>query len=73
MLRDEFQEDVVIKTGGKVHITQEREIHYDHIVSLADNGINDVSNLQISCQLCNLNKNKKSTTSTRYQQWYEMK
>lgn len=57
--------------SGTIHITGDREIHYDHIISLANNGINDVSNLQLSCQQCNLKKHKKNVTSTQYQQWYE--
>jgi hypothetical protein len=58
--------------SGIMHITEDREIHYDHIISLDSHGINDVSNLQLSCQQCNLKKNKGSITSIRYQQWYEL-
>jgi hypothetical protein len=56
--------------SGTFHVTEDREIHYDHIISLADNGINDVSNIQLSCQQCNLKKSKDGDTSIKYQQWY---
>lgn len=57
--------------SGITRVPAEREIQYDHIIALANNGINDISNLQLSCQQCNLEKNKKNITSTLYQQWYE--
>ena len=45
--------------------------HYDHIVSLAEGGINDVTNLQLLCSACNLKKGRRLLpTSTRYQAWY---
>jgi len=44
---------------------------YDHIVPIAGNGLNDISNLQLLCSSCN---NKKSAdpskTSTNYEKWY---
>lgn len=58
--------------SGTVHITESREVHYDHIISLDRHGINDVSNLQLSCQQCNLKKSNNNSTSFRYQQWYEL-
>lgn len=58
--------------SGTVHITENKEIHYDHIVPLCDNGLNDVSNLQLACQECNLRKSGKGMTSNQYQQWYDM-
>ncbi len=58
--------------SGTIHITENREIHYDHIIPLANDGMNDVSNLQLSCRECNLKKRDNSLTSTKYQQWYEM-
>jgi len=57
--------------SGTVRIPDDREIHYDHIVPLEDNGVNDISNLQLSCQDCNLTKNKDTETSSLYQLWYE--
>ena len=59
--------------SGTIHITGDREIHYDHIISLDAGGMNDVSNLQLSCQKCNLEKSSMSDTSVHYQQWYDMK
>jgi len=59
--------------SGTINITEDREVHYDHIVSLGNNGMNDISNLQPSCQKCNLKKSKGSKTSTYYQQWYKLK
>lgn len=45
--------------------------HYDHIVPLAQGGLNDVSNLQLLCSTCNLKKNKiHIITSDYYESWY---
>ncbi|MDT4288003.1 HNH endonuclease [Methylomonas sp. MO1] len=45
--------------------------HYDHIIPLAEGGINDVTNLQLLCQACNLSKGKRRlATSNKYQAWY---
>ena len=47
------------------------EKNYDHIVPLAQGGINDVSNLQLLCKECNAKKqDKNSDTSTYYQNWF---
>lgn len=59
--------------SGTLHITGDREIHYDHIIPLDAGGMNDISNLQLSCQKCNLEKSSTSDTSVHYQQWYDMK
>lgn len=58
--------------SGVANNLGDRAIHYDHMVSLADCGINDVSNLQLTCRDCNLKKLKKSGTSNKYQNWYEI-
>lgn len=58
--------------SGVANNLGDRAIHYDHMVSLADCGINDVSNLQLTCRDCNLKKLKKSGTSNNYQNWYEI-
>ncbi|MBS1732012.1 MAG: HNH endonuclease [Bacteroidetes bacterium] len=45
--------------------------HYDHIVPLAQGGLNDVSNLQLLCSDCNLKKrHNQIATSNWYQSWY---
>lgn len=45
--------------------------HYDHIIPLAEGGINDVTNLQLLCGVCNLKKGRRMfPTSTHYQPWY---
>lgn len=45
--------------------------NYDHIVPLAQSGLNDVSNLQLLCKECNLRKQDKNcATSTFYQKWF---
>lgn len=58
--------------SGFLHVIEEKEIHYDHMVPLAENGINDISNIQLSCNQCNHKKSAKSKTSTVYQQWYNL-
>ena len=45
--------------------------HFDHIVPLAQGGINDVTNIQLLCAACNLSKGRKpGGTSSRYEAWY---
>lgn len=45
--------------------------HYDHMVPLAEGGLNDVSNLQLLCGNCNQTKGRKRTpTSVKYIKWY---
>lgn len=47
--------------------------HYDHIVPLAHGGLNDVSNVQLLCQDCNLKKlHREAITSDYYEAWYPM-
>lgn len=47
--------------------------HFDHIVPLAQGGLNDVSNIQLLCQDCNLKKlHHEVTTSDYYEAWYSM-
>lgn len=55
--------------SGLVSIHSDK--HYDHIVPLARGGINDVTNLQLLCEKCNLRKNDGlSSTSKYYERWY---
>ncbi|MEX6691015.1 HNH endonuclease signature motif containing protein [Danxiaibacter flavus] len=45
--------------------------HYDHIIPLAQGGLNDVANIQLLCLSCNLNKGKRHIrTSEMYERWY---
>jgi hypothetical protein len=45
--------------------------HFDHIVPLAQGGLNDVTNIQLLCQDCNLKKShKEAMTSDYYEAWY---
>ncbi|HUT14296.1 MAG TPA: HNH endonuclease [Thermoguttaceae bacterium] len=45
--------------------------HFDHIVALANGGINCVTNLQLLCDACNLKKGAQdSATSVKYESWY---
>lgn len=55
--------------SGLVNIGNTR--HFDHIVALANGGINCVTNLQLLCDACNLKKSAgKSSTSVQYESWY---
>ncbi len=52
-------------------LTPATDCHYDHIVPLAQGGLNDVTNLQLLCSSCNLKKNKHYiATSDYYEAWY---
>lgn len=42
--------------GNQTRLLESREKHYDHIISLKERGTNDVVNLQLLCQDCNLSK-----------------
>lgn len=55
---------------GLYSLLEDNEKHFDHIVSLNEGGINDVCNIQLSCQDCNLKKLDSSKTSTLYQSAY---
>lgn len=45
--------------------------HFDHIVPLAQGGINDVTNVQLLCEKCNLDKRHLNNfTSKQYERWY---
>jgi HNH endonuclease len=48
------------------------EEEYDHIVPLADGGLNDVTNIQLLCRTCNRRKRDgDAVTSDFYEAWYE--
>lgn len=47
--------------------------NFDHIVPLAQGGLNDVSNIQLLCQECNLKKlHHAASTSDFYEAWYPL-
>ena len=55
--------------SGLVSIHSDK--HYDHIVPLARGGINDVSNLQLLCSECNMEKRDGLPgTSKYYERWF---
>lgn len=57
--------------SGELNISN-RE-HFDHIVPLAQGGLNDVSNIQLLCEDCNRKKSGvEITTSGYYEYWYPM-
>lgn len=57
--------------SGVLNISSEK--HFDHIVALEQGGINDVTNLQILCDACNLKKGGgEAKTSDLYERWYSL-
>lgn len=63
---------VFCKTDITKLINQQNGVHYDHVLPLAKGGMNDITNLQLLCENCNL---KKAATlacfSYEYQSWYK--
>lgn len=55
---------------GLYTLLDDREKQFDHIVSIDEGGINDVCNIQLTCQDCNLKKLNSSSTSSLYQSAY---
>lgn len=52
--------------------TQDNHLEqFDHIVPLHEYGINDISNMQLTCDACNNNKSTKSMTNNVYVNWYD--
>lgn len=60
-----------VDLSGYFDCEDEGAVHYDHIVSLHEGGLNDVSNIQLMCQKCNLSKSGQSYTSAVYKDWYD--
>lgn len=55
---------------GRYTLSEDREKQFDHIVPIEEGGLNDVCNIQLTCQKCNLEKYTESKTSTLYQTAY---
>ena len=55
---------------GLYTLLEDNQKQFDHIVPLANGGINDVCNIQLVCQQCNLRKKAISSTNTSYQSVY---
>lgn len=63
---------VLCKTDLTKLLSRQAAIHFDHIVPLAQGGMNCVTNLQLTCANCNLGKGARSaTTSLQYESWYD--
>ncbi|MGW5524838.1 HNH endonuclease [Gordonia sp. NPDC003950] len=46
--------------------------HFDHVVPLAHGGLNDITNIQLLCQSCNLTKgSERMGPRLRYRRWHE--
>lgn len=57
--------------SGSLDCEDAGAIHYDHIISLHDGGLNDVCNIQLMCSRCNLSKSSNSYTNSIYKDWYD--
>jgi len=63
---------VVCNTDLSGLLSIQNNKHFDHIIPLANGGINDVTNIQLLCQACNLKKGQKLTgTFNHYETWYK--
>lgn len=63
---------VLCQTDLTKLFSQQAETHYDHIIPLARGGMNCVTNLQLTCSNCNLDKGARSAaTSREYEAWYD--
>ena len=57
--------------SGLLDCEDKRAVHFDHIVSLQEGGMNDVCNIQLLCDDCNTQKSVHSYTSQTYMDWYD--
>jgi hypothetical protein len=52
-------------------LSTQPDSNFDHIIPLAEGGLNDVTNIQLLCQSCNNSKSSNSVAvSTIYEGWY---
>jgi hypothetical protein len=49
----------------------EKDEHYDHMVALASGGVNDPTNIQLTCRRYNLKKHKNAASSFLYREWWK--
>jgi len=64
-IRSHCQKDI----SGLINIHNAK--HFDHIIPLACGGLNDVSNLQLLCETCNLQKKDNEIQASKtYEKWY---
>ena len=56
---------------GRFETQDGRLEQFDHIVPLDELGINDISNMQLTCNICNGGKLTKSMTNNIYVNWYD--
>lgn len=56
---------------GKYETQEDYLEHFDHIVPLAQYGINCVTNMQLACKDCNEAKNDATATNDVYITWYD--
>jgi hypothetical protein len=62
---------VFCKTDLSKLLSIETKVHFDHIIPLAHGGMNCVTNLQLSCEACNVGKGARSDlTSFEYEPWF---
>lgn len=47
--------------------SEDRPFHFDHIIPLVAGGTDDVNNIQLTCQLCNLAKSRRERTKRAYE------
>ena len=55
---------------GLIDVEENFDKQIDHIVSLEEVGLNDISNMQLMCKKCNNKRGSKSYTTT-YRFWYD--
>lgn len=70
-----FRDNGVCQRCGKdlsclFQITEERGIHYDHVIPLEKGGTNDSTNFQLLCSKCNLKKSIKLVAPKSLYQYY---